>query len=464
MSPEPTTLREQHLRLHEVGVPGRGRLLVSAGVRGAPGLAPGIEELLASVPILAGRVLDLTASAGAGVYACAPEADVVVLEPSAAGYRAARETFVDDAHVEVVAGLPWEAAASAFDAVLLAPPADRGSDRVRADIEAAAVALKPGAPAYLVGHKDLGAKRYEREAGQRFGGLRVLSRQRGWRVAELRLGARADAMPSQRPVATPAIPADAPRSEHADATPTGRPDTTPSRHTDRWLQVDMLGERWWSLPGVFKGGRLDAGSAALWRALLGLASDTDEDGIAAALAAGPAPGSAAVAVRDAAVLDLGCGTGTLGWGALRVGAASLVALEDDLAAVRCAVRNLTGADATVAQTGTVRGSYAGHAPGSPAMGPRGAAVRVLHSDLDEALEPDARFDVALLNPPFHLGKQVRVTLGRTFLEVVQRRLRPGGWLAVVANRALPYEAELAGWSRWETMASDATYKVLRAWR
>lgn len=421
-------LREEHLRLAETVVPGgRGRLLVSAGVRGAPGLAPGVSDLLATVRGLGGRVLDLTASAGAGVYAAAAEAAVTVLEPSAAGLRAARATFVDDPLVTVEAGLAWDAQASSFDAVLLAPPADRGNERVLAEITAAALALAPGGEAFMVGHKDLGAKRYEREAGARFAQVDVLSRSRGWRVTRLSapLGA---APPLPAPAGGSADPSRGGAAGEVAAT------TSPMPWSGPWSHFDALGRSWSTLPGAFAAGRLDKGTAALLRALLGLPSEADERAIAGALEV-PRDGFA-----SARVLDLGCGVGTLSYAAMRLGALEVLGLDDDLAAVRSARRNVS--------------KQAG----------RNANVEVLHSDLDLAVAADARFDVVLTNPPFHRGKQVRVALGRAFLEVALERLAPGGWLGLVANNALPYEAELEGSVRWETVAQDATFKVLRAWR
>ena len=48
-----------------------------------------------------------------------------------------------------------------------------------------------------------------------------------------------------------------------------------------------------------------------------------------------------------------------------------------------------------------------------------------------------------------------------FLAAAHGRLRPGGVLVLVANRALPYERELGGFSSYEVLAADAQFKVLR---
>ncbi len=379
------SLSELHHRRVTVAVGDHGELLSSAAVRGFPEAAPGLTELLDALPPLEGKVADVTGSAGGGALAAAgaggSEGRVDVLEPSYAAARAAGERFGDEPRVTVRAGLPWDLTPAAYSAVLLLPPADRGSDRVRAELRAAARALAPGGVAYAAMHKDLGAKRYEREAEAWFEGVSVIRRSRGWRVARLE-GPRA-----------------APDEPLGSAVP--------------WRRGEALGGAWWSLPGVFSARGVDAGTGVLLAALAG-------------------PGAPALAGRQA--LDLGCGSGVLARAALQAGASTVLALDDDLAAVASARRNLAGAAATV-----------------------------LHSDLDAVLAPDAAVDAVLVNPPFHLGKQVRMALGEAFLDTARRRLRDGGVALIVANRALPYERELATWRRWETVREDAGFKVLRAW-
>ncbi|HKI58820.1 MAG TPA: methyltransferase [Trueperaceae bacterium] len=377
-----------HLGLVEAHVAGAGSLLTSPAVRGFPAAAPGLAELLAALPELTGRVADVSGSAGGGALA-AGEARVSVLEPSYAAFRAARHRFVGEPRVAVSAGLPWDLDAEAFDVVLALPPGDRGSDRVRAEIEACARALAPGGSAYLAMHKDLGAKRYERFAGEAFAEVEVIARSKGWRVARLR---RPQPGGAGGGGGASSLPADAERQP--------------------WRRYEALGRSWWALPGVFAARALDAGSAELLTALDEL-------------------GNASLAGAD--VLDLGCGTGVLAARVRDAGARSVWALDDDLAAVRSSRRNLAGADA-----------------------------RVLHSDLDAALEPDRRFDVVVANPPFHVGKQVRLALSRAFVRAAAARLRPGGELLLVANRALPYERELERWRSFDTLRESAAFKVLRA--
>lgn len=360
-------------------MPGHGRLLTSAAVRGFPGAAPGLTELLDALPGLAGRVADVTGSAGGGALASAAEARVHVLEPSYAGWRAARERFAQQPQVDVAAGLPWELGAGDHDAVLLLPPTDRGNDRVRAELAAAARALRSTGVAYAAMHKDQGGRRYERDAGAFFAEVSVVRRSRGWRVVRLA----------------------GPRQDGGDgATP--------------WRRFEALGRSWWALPGVFAARGLDVGSGVLLEALAAL---------------GEAP------LAGAAALDLGCGTGVLSHAARAAGASAVVALDDDLAAVASARRNLAD-----------------------------DAVRVLHSDLDAELASDERFDAVVVNPPFHVGKQVRWEVSRAFLAAARARLRDGGVAIVVANQALPYERELASWRSIEVLLEARGFKVLRAWR
>jgi 16S rRNA (guanine1207-N2)-methyltransferase len=303
---------------------------------------------------------------------------VTVFEPSAAALAAARTTHAGRPDVGVAAALPWELPAQAFDHVLLLPPTDRGSARVRAELAAAAYGLATDGVAYAAMHKDQGGKRYEREAGTLFGEVRVVARERGWRVLRL-----------------------------AEPRP-------PLPHAAPWLRFEALGRDWWALPGVFAAGRLDAGSASLLAALDGMPAD---------------------ALAGRTVGDLGCGVGVLAGAALARGARTVIASDDDLAAVRSSRRNLPEERA-----------------------------RVLHSDLDVDWPADARVDALLMNPPFHLGRDVRLELPFAFLRVARRRLRPGGLLLLVANRALPYERPLADWAELETLSETGGFKVLRARR
>lgn len=76
------------------------------------------------------------------------------------------------------------------------------------------------------------------------------------------------------------------------------------------------------------------------------------------------------------------------------------------------------------------------------------------------------YDVVVSNPPFHAsGRADQPELGRRFISVAASILRPGGRLWLVANRHLPYEAELgAQFARVRTVAEGNGFKVFEAVR
>lgn len=79
---------------------------------------------------------------------------------------------------------------------------------------------------------------------------------------------------------------------------------------------------------------------------------------------------------------------------------------------------------------------------------------------------DRAYDVIVTNPPFHAqGRADRPDIGRRFIAVAADALRPGGRLWLVANRHLPYEAELSQrFARVRTVAQEAGFKVIEAVR
>lgn len=365
-------------------IPGAARFVTKPGVRGHPAAPPGAVELAeAAGGELADRpkgtlLVDASGAAGALARVAVDHGreptGLLVLEPSAASLACAAETLPDEASVVISAGLPWDAPAG-IDTMILSPPTDRGSARVRAELLAAAAALADDGRAWIALHKDRGAKRYLRDAERLFGHVEIVARSKGWRVAR----------------------ATDPRA---------------AEPADPWQGFAAYGREFEALPGVFAAGKEDPGTSRLLAAL------------------------GAVGLSGAAVLDLGCGYGALAVHAASMGAA-VVAVDDDLAAVRSTARSAER---------------------------NGVAVRALHSDLDLAVPLDARFDVVLCNPPFHVGKQVRLDLSQAFVRAAGRRLRRGGELWLVANRQLPYESFLASWSSLDTVESSGAFKVLRAAR
>lgn len=73
------------------------------------------------------------------------------------------------------------------------------------------------------------------------------------------------------------------------------------------------------------------------------------------------------------------------------------------------------------------------------------------------------YDFIVSNPPFHQGKAGQPDLGRAFIAAAAAALAPAGCLWLVANRHLPYEAELASrFASVRTVRDEQGFKVIRA--
>ena len=79
--------------------------------------------------------------------------------------------------------------------------------------------------------------------------------------------------------------------------------------------------------------------------------------------------------------------------------------------------------------------------------------------------PRGDYDFIVSNPPFHEDRAERPELGRAFIAAASAALRAGGRLLLVANRQLPYEAELTrGFASVRTLVERDGFKVIEATR
>ncbi len=200
----------------------------------------------------------------------------------------------------------------------------------------------------------------------------------------------------------------------------GDPDEAPY-----WLEHPGIAPRTWqsfqvdvrsqafaldTLPGVFPGDRLDAGTALL------LEHTTVPPGVR--------------------VLDAGCGTGIIGLLAARIGANHVDLIDVNLLAVAVASRNL----------GT-NGITSG---------------RVVASDIFSGLG-DARYDLIVSNPPFHQGKAIDLSMPDRLISEAPGHLLPGGSLMIVANSFLRYERQMRRvFGHVETVVATRQYHVIAA--
>lgn len=80
-------------------------------------------------------------------------------------------------------------------------------------------------------------------------------------------------------------------------------------------------------------------------------------------------------------------------------------------------------------------------------------------------EPPHRVDSVVMNPPFHTGRAAEPQIGQAFVATAARVLSRSGKLWMVANRHLPYEAELKKhFAEVEELGGDARFKLFHAAR
>jgi 16S rRNA (guanine1207-N2)-methyltransferase len=136
-------------------------------------------------------------------------------------------------------------------------------------------------------------------------------------------------------------------------------------------------------------------------------------------------------------LDLGCGYGYLSSEALSRSQAitALTLVDHDWRALECARQNL--------ETFAVAKEFVW------------TGVR--------QFRPKAPVEWVLLNPPFHTGQQMDLTLGRAFIAAAHGALQPRGVLYLVANSFLPYADLLRTlFAQVEPLRSADGFTVFRA--
>ncbi len=80
-------------------------------------------------------------------------------------------------------------------------------------------------------------------------------------------------------------------------------------------------------------------------------------------------------------------------------------------------------------------------------------------------EPPQRVDAVVMNPPFHTGRAAEPQIGQAFVKAAAGMLSGHGALWMVANRHLPYEAELKKrFAQVEEIGGDARFKLFHAAR
>jgi 16S rRNA (guanine1207-N2)-methyltransferase len=133
------------------------------------------------------------------------------------------------------------------------------------------------------------------------------------------------------------------------------------------------------------------------------------------------------------VLDIGAGYGVLS-GFLALEGAKVTMLEDDALSVQSA---------------------------SDTLAANGLTGLVLHSDVDLSLESSAKFDLIVMNPPFHIGKDMRLDVAFEFIAAAKRRAAQTCEVYLVANHFLPYETPLSSLGKLETVVNAKGFKVLK---
>lgn len=183
---------------------------------------------------------------------------------------------------------------------------------------------------------------------------------------------------------------------------------SPSDRLEEWAARPTEFDGFRTLPGVFSADAPDRGSVLLAQAL--------------------------PAKMPARVADIGAGWGYLSRAVLAHGSVkSLDLIEAEAVALDCARLNIQDPRAQFIWADAI--SY-------------------------KTLKP---WDMVVMNPPFHTGRDAEASLGMGFIKAAHRGLLNSGQLLMVANRHLPYEPLLASlFKQVEIIGGDSAFRVTRA--
>lgn len=272
-----------------------------------------------------------------------------------------------------------------YERVVLPMPPDR--ELARRWLVTARKALKPGGILILAGANAEGGKSVVSDARRLFGPPLLEHYRQKHRIAQFLAGSDQEEAPSWA-CADGIVPGTWKSFEIVAAGDT--------------LTLDTM-------PGVFAGSRLDAGTQLLL--------DNLE----------VHPGSR--------VLDVGCGVGIIGLRASQMGASHVDLVDANLLAIQAASRNLERL---------------------------GVAGRTVASDVFSSVAGE-RYDLITSNPPFHRGKQIDYSVADRLIHEAPSHLTPDGRLLIVANAFLAYGKKMeAVFRHVETVASTLQYHVLAA--
>lgn len=142
--------------------------------------------------------------------------------------------------------------------------------------------------------------------------------------------------------------------------------------------------------------------------------------------------------QQVTVLDFGCGNGSVSYQLLKSPhgerISHLVATDIDADAIRSASANLSDFQ----------------------------EVKVVWDDAASTQKSNS-FDLVLLNPPFHDGTRIDLTMVQPLLESSLRVLKPGGVLLLVHNSHARYRPEIESrFSRVQQVGRNKTFTVIRA--